>query len=890
MIYSCCDKKRRDLVDKSPTLNGIDYLEVVDGELDSMDALRQRTLLVHCLKPLPASFSVENVRLLGGERIRNIQILWVAVASPLPTQLTAPAPPDTANAEFSTLQQVQALTDADKVLVVRTAEAGDYSTYTLQFVTSPTNSDPPTDFDPQMSAIDFSFKVDCPSDFDCQPSRYCQPPEATLPDIDYLAKDYASFRRLLLDRMAQLAPDWQQSSEADFGVATAELLAYVGDHLSYQQDAVATEAYLNTARRRVSLRRHAVLVDYPMHDGCNARAWLQLQLAQGIGSFALNLVGTQFLTRCSGFEVGLATGSSRLAAAMQLLPAVYEPLLDPRFAPDYLQTLYEAHSAISFYTWSDDRCCLPQGTTSATLAGSYPDLQIGDVLLFEEVLGPITGEAGDANPNRRHVVRLTSVGPIPYVVQTDPLNGAEITQIQWALADALPFALCISSVTDEAHGSRHLSDVSIARGNLVLVDHGQTIGGDDLGTVPPVALYDAPDCNADRCSVAQPVAVPPRFRPQLGSAPLTQAAGAFNEQDPSSGTVTGTIPVPFDPKAPAAQVLDWSMDDVLPQIVLDSQLQVQGVPLPTKRRWHAQRTLLNSDGAKNEFVVEVDDNGAGNLRFGDNEHGLRPDSGTAFTATYRIGNGVAGNVGGESIVHFVAAGADLPNVVQVRNPLPASGGVDPESGDSVRRNAPQAFRTQERAVTTDDYAAVTERNPEVQRAAATLRWTGSWYTVFITVDPDAGVDPVALKDGLEPVVDCYRMAGQDLQFDDPHYVSLEIELHVCVNADYFRSDVEQRLLQVFSNRVLADGTRGVFHPDNFTFGQTVYLSPLYAAAHQVPGVDSAQITTFQRQGTDDPIYLVNGELPLNRLEIARLDNDLNFPEHGVLRLDIHGGK
>src|SRR3712207_7620689 len=47
-----------------------------------------------------------------------------------------------------------------------------------------------------------------------------------------------------------------------------ELLAYTGDYLSYYQDAVATEAYLETARRRISVRRHVRLIDYPMHEGC----------------------------------------------------------------------------------------------------------------------------------------------------------------------------------------------------------------------------------------------------------------------------------------------------------------------------------------------------------------------------------------------------------------------------------------------------------------------------------------------------------------------------------------------------------------------------------------------------------------------------------------------
>ena len=54
----------------------------------------------------------------------------------------------------------------------------------------------------------------------------------------------------------------------------------------------------------------------------------------------------------------------------------------------------------------------------------------------------------------------------------------------------------------------------------------------------------------------------------------------------------------------------------------------------------------------------------------------------------------------------------------------AQGGVDPESIETVRQRAPYAFRTQERAVTPGDYAALTAQHRGVQRAAATLRWTG----------------------------------------------------------------------------------------------------------------------------------------------------------------------
>ena len=115
-------------------------------------------------------------------------------------------------------------------------------------------------------------------------------------------------------------------------------------------------------------------------------------------------------------------------------------------------------------------------------------------------------------------------------------------------------------------------------------------------------------------------------------------------------------------------------------------------------------------------------------------------------------------------------------------------------------------------------------------------------------------------------------------------------MHVCVKPDYFRTDVEAAMSEIFSNQVLPDGRRGLFHPDNFTFGQTVWLSPLVAKAQEVDGVQSVQITVFQREGQDDPKPLQEGFLPMGRLEIARCDNDRNFAERGVFVLTMGGGK
>ena len=71
--------------------------------------------------------------------------------------------------------------------------------------------------------------------------------------------------------------------------------------------------------------------------------------------------------------------------------------------------------------------------------------------------------------------------------------------------------------------------------------------------------------------------------------------------------------------------------------------------------------------------------------------------------------------------------------------------------------------------------------------------------------------------------------------------------------NHFRSDVERELFEYLSNRDLPDGRRGLFHPDNFTFGQPVYLSAIYAAAHQVTGVESVEVHTFQRLGVPEAV-------------------------------------
>lgn len=846
--FHCCEPRRLEVLRLSGADNAIEFIEVLDRAAPP-GAPRQRTLFVRLLRG-GFMLTPDNLRIGGGERIARVGIDWCAPANALPPQ-AEPGLVDTVD-------------DLARTLVVRTDSSGDYSIYTFQIVADSGAGSPPAGYDPRLSSIGFSFKVECPSDFDCAATQDCPPAARSTPAIDYLAKDFQGFRRLMLDRLGLLAPGWAERSEADLGVALVELLAYAADNLSYRQDAIANEAYLGTARRRVSVRRHARLVDYLLHEGCNARAFVHFRVSGHAQPLPRR---TQLLTRSTGLPTLVAPAGDALHGAIDAGARVFETAHDA--------LLDASLNELRFYTWGDDACCLPRGSTRATVRGHVAELKVGDLLLLEEVLSPTTFSAADADHSHRWVVRLTEV-----TLSNDPSGGLfdepptsaplDVTELAWDAADALPFALCLSVA------ARPGLAPSVARGNMVLADHGLSVSGEALGSVPRPALQLASAVPGGACGQAEPAFLPVRYRPALAQGPLTYG---FD--------LAGLLAAP--PGAgqdwwPASALLDIDARGATPRI--DALTGTLG---PLVEAWHAQRDLLASAGDASDFVVEIEDDGKARLRFGDDANGKRPDPDTSFVASYRIGNGGAGNVGAEAIAHVVGTAAGVFEAV--RNPLAAAGGVEPEDIEAARRDAPQAFRTQERAVTAADYAAAAERRADVQRAAASFRWTGSWHTVFVTADRfGGGAVDAGFAASLRRHLERFRMAGYDLEVNGPRYVALDIALHVCVKADYFRDEVQRAVERELSSQVLPDGRLGLFHPDNFSFGQPVYLSRVVAAAQAVEGVEAVRPERFQRLVSPSATSLDEGVIAIGGLEIAQLANNANFRERGRIVLSAGGGK
>jgi predicted phage baseplate assembly protein len=357
-----------------------------------------------------------------------------------------------------------------------------------------------------------------------------------------------------------------------------------------------------------------------------------------------------------------------------------------------------------------------------------------------------------------------------------------------------------------------------------------------------------------------------------------------------------TFSQPLPGADPAALLLAQDPRQAVPRITPQSGLGLtcDAEAQTAATTWIAQRDLLASDHDDPHFVAEMDNDGRAHLRFGDGELGMQPGAGESFTAVYRVGNGAAGNVGAETISHIVADELISGVNLQPRNPLPAVGGVDPEPLDEVRLFAPYEFRGRlERAITADDYAQIVMRDfaPKVQRAAAVLRWTGSWYEVLVAVDAMGQVPPdAALLETIRGHLYRYRRIGHDLVVKPAGYVPLDIELLICVQPNFLRGHVKAALLNRLGNRRQPDGQPGFFHPDNLTFGEGIYLSKLVAAAQSVPGVASVAVRKFERLYEGPNGELETAVLPSGPLEIGRLDNDPSFPENGRLKLIMEGGR
>ena len=258
--------------------------------------------------------------------------------------------------------------------------------------------------------------------------------------------------------------------------------------------------------------------------------------------------------------------------------------------------------------------------------------------------------------------------------------------------------------------------------------------------------------------------------------------------------------------------------------------------------WHETPTLYGRGPHDQVYVLRAQSGGATTVEFGDGVTGARLPSGQGnVRAVYRKGLGAAGSVKAGSLSSLLTR---PPGVKDTTNPLPASGGDDPESVDSARRNLAVTILTLDRIVSLQDFEDFARAFTGVAKAMATWTWDGQRRGVMVTIaGPGGEVADAAFLSRLRTAMRAAGDPSVPIRLAGYRPAPFKLAAGVECDPDYLpakvAADVESAL-------------RAAYSFDAREFGQPVPTSEVIAIIQNVPGVSDLNLSSLYLSTTNPP--------------------------------------
>ena len=718
---------------------------------------------------------------------------------------------------------VMPISDGDGEITLRFAQQGPRGQTRVRLLSG--GDDP---LDPFFAEAGFDFFVACPAG-DCREPDPPPPPAGPQPAIDLATKDFAGFLAVMQNWAAATDPNWAGGNPASTEAMLIELLAHHAEMLSLHQDRVAQEAFIDTARERLSLARHAAALGLSLDEGGSALAIVAVDLPpgragflpagtrfvreEGMGRITATFTSTAPAMLDAAWNAGLQRDGDRGQLRLAAWPGAPDAIL-PAGTRDLLLWGWGAHLL------PGRRIALVQGRTA----------HVTRIAALSEISQPgwVADPSDPAHMLPQELTRLELAAPLPAPFRP------------WSDPDGAPL-LITANLVEAIHGT----PVSAANEEGAAMDLGASrqdlVTATDLVTGQPMIRA----LRTPQAQVLTDADGRPSVRLHIGAEewqwqPTLMNSAGFDRHFTTDTEEDGSV---------------W--------LTFGDGNRGRAVPLPPGT---GARALANQPAHQR---IRLD------WRQGDAEAGNLG----AFALTG------ARAPGG----HDAGAAADFAALAPVAatNLLPATGGRARVSTAVARDLIPESIRNPARArcVTADDYARAAEDVPGIARAAA-KPLGGVFNTIMVLCAPNEGdrLDG-ATAAAVHARLDALRMAGREHVLGAPDYVALDLYLIVCPRGSAGAAAIRRNLRDA-----LAPGSAarpGFFHPSRRGFGDSIRLPDLLAAAARARGVGAVKAATFR------PLHHAGAAqiaqvIELGPTEIAQFAGDEAHPERGRLTVTVMG--
>ena len=278
-----------------------------------------------------------------------------------------------------------------------------------------------------------------------------------------------------------------------------------------------------------------------------------------------------------------------------------------------------------------------------------------------------------------------------------------------------------------------------------------------------------------------------------------------------------------------------------------------GVPTSVEYQYVAQ--LSTTTYTDKVFTARTTSDGYTQLIFGNGFNGTVPTTNASITASYRTTVGSIGNIPANGVK--LVASSPQSTYISVVSSGTMSGGANVESIDSIKSNVARLYRTQDRAVSLQDYKDLTLQIPGVSKATATysdptvtlypVPFQSSYPPVPITSGTQKVVIeiPTPMVESIESYFTTRSMLGVTASVVNPaNHGSIDKYIECTPVYVGIQVYVKENYVQSWVKAQVNTAIRSLLSFDKVSFGQVFTVGEVYRAALSVEGVDYVILTNL----------------------------------------------